>query len=273
MEFIIRSKALYSTWVFYKPNRVLFDCGEGISTVLGNKIYGIENIFLTHSHIDHIAGLWGFVNTRNNAMGSREKDLNIYYPKGSRQIKEYLSFILKMNSRLRYTLNIQELEVTDEVKISENRIMKPFKTRHSPGEVSYGYRILEKRKKLKEEYRRLTQEDIIKIKKEKKIFDEYYGNILTISGDTQPISPEYAKNADILLHECTFMIDTDRKIRNHTTLSELKKLIEESKPKKLIVYHVSGRYSRMIKKVEKQLILDYPNVDIKVINTERIYEF
>ena len=103
MEFIIKSKALYTTWVFYKPERVLFDAGEGVSYVLGNKIYGIEKIFLTHSHVDHIAGLWGIINTRNNAMGSRNKKLEIYYPKGSKDIVEYLEFIKKMNKGLRYS--------------------------------------------------------------------------------------------------------------------------------------------------------------------------
>jgi len=112
LEFIIQSKALYSTWVYYKPNRILFDCGEGISEFLGNKIYGIDSIYITHSHIDHISGLWGLVNIRNNGMGSREKPLQIYYPSGARQFEEYMTFIFKMNKRLRYDIITTPLELS-----------------------------------------------------------------------------------------------------------------------------------------------------------------
>ncbi|WP_121526993.1 MBL fold metallo-hydrolase, partial [Mesotoga sp. HF07.pep.5.2.highcov] len=77
MEFQIFSKALYSTWILYRPERILFDVGEGISTILGNSVYAIKDIFLTHGHVDHISGLWGLINTRNTAMGDRNKQLRI----------------------------------------------------------------------------------------------------------------------------------------------------------------------------------------------------
>ena len=37
------SKAKYSTWLFYRPDRLLFDAGEGVSTSLGNFVYGVEH--------------------------------------------------------------------------------------------------------------------------------------------------------------------------------------------------------------------------------------
>jgi len=34
MRIIAYSKALYSTWIYYSPDRILFDSGEGASTAL-----------------------------------------------------------------------------------------------------------------------------------------------------------------------------------------------------------------------------------------------
>lgn len=269
---IIKSKALYSTWIYYKPDRILFDCGEGVSSELGNKIYGIEKIFISHSHIDHIAGLWGFINTRNNAMGSREKNLDIYYPENSSQIESYLNFILKSNKHLRYNLNIIPLSLFDKIDLKKGRYIEPFKTLHTPAEKTYGYRIIEKRNRLKEKYKLLSQKEIIDMVKKygrDEINEHYNANILTVSGDSLPISPEIANSAEILIHECTFFIEEDRKIRNHTSLNELKELIRKSNPKRVIIYHVSGRYNSIIRKTEKNLREEFLNVDINIIHPEK----
>ncbi|RAO99509.1 beta-lactamase [Petrotoga sp. 9PW.55.5.1] len=274
MEFLIKSKALYTTWVFYKPNRILFDAGEGVSAELGNKIYGIEKIILTHSHVDHIAGLWGIINTRNNAMGSRNKKLEIYYPQGSNNINEYLQFISRMNKRLRYDVVFKEIDLSNSIKLNNKRFIKPFKTRHSPGEVSFGYQILETRKRLKESYRNLKEEEIrnLIVNEKKDILENYTANILTISGDSLPIPPNFAKDCEILIHECTFFEENDRKIRNHTSLSELKRLIHETMPKQIIIYHVSSRYNKIIKTTTEHLRKEFPNTNINIVHPERIFK-
>ncbi|MDK2946187.1 MBL fold metallo-hydrolase [Geotoga petraea] len=275
MEFIIKSKALYTTWIYYKPDRILFDCGEGISAKLGNKIYGIEKIFLSHSHIDHIAGLWGLINTRNNAMGSREKDLTIYYPENSRQIESYLKFILDSNNHLRYKLDIMPLSLFDKIGLKNGRFIEPFKTLHTPAEKSYGYRIIERRNKLKEKYQSFSQNEIIDIVKKygrEELNDYYEANILTVSGDSLPISPEIANSAETLIHECTFFVEEDRKIRNHTSLNELKELIRKSNPKRVIIYHVSSRYNSLIRINESLLREEFPNIDISIIHPEKTHK-
>jgi ribonuclease Z len=60
------SKGLYSNWYFYAPDRVLFDCGEGAALNLRAGIFAIEKIFLSHGHIDHIAGLPLLVSLRQS---------------------------------------------------------------------------------------------------------------------------------------------------------------------------------------------------------------
>ncbi|KAF2957031.1 MBL fold metallo-hydrolase [Marinitoga sp. 38H-ov] len=273
MEFIIRSKALYTTWIYYKPDRLLFDVGEGISAALGNKIYSIEKIFLSHSHVDHIAGLWGFINTRNNAMGSREKDLEIYFPKNSKNISEYLNFIKSMNRHLRFNITIKEIEHNDIVELRNNRFLSAFKTRHTPGEKSLGFQIIEKRKKLKNEFINLSGEKIKKLVSDygkDYITEEYTKKLITISGDSLPISPDIIEDSDILLHECTFIKESDRKLRNHTSLDEIKVLLKQISPKKVILYHVSSRYNKLIDKILKDLKNEFDNIEFHIVHPEEI---
>ena len=63
------SKALYSTWIWYRPDRLLVDCGEGAATALGNHGFAIERILLTHGHIDHVGGLAPLLWARAGGMG------------------------------------------------------------------------------------------------------------------------------------------------------------------------------------------------------------
>ncbi len=255
------SKALYSTWIYYSPDRMLIDCGEGASTYLGNKAFAVKRVFITHGHADHIAGLWGLVNTRNNAMGDKEKALEIYYPKGGKSIEEFLNFIMRVNNDLKYTLSLKALDVDEEVILhrtgSAQRTIRPFRTHHTVNEVSFGYNVYEKRKRLKEEYRGLSQDEIVKLVKKfgrEEITTEYEHKILTVSGDATPINVENAWETDLLVHESTFLDEMDRKGNNHSSVREVLNLAKEAKAKAVILYHISTRYERKIKKLINRAI-------------------
>ncbi len=263
MEIMSFSKAMYSTWTYYAPDRILFDCGEGISTIMANKIYAVQRIFLTHSHADHISGLWGFLNTRNSAMGEREKPLEIYYPAGAAMIRKFLSFIIDNGRWIRYPLNVQEIEESFALSLAEGqnpRTIRVFRTQHMNGEPSFGYRIVESRKRLKEDFRDLPKEQIralaLKWKTQDKAsgFTEvYHHNRFTLSGDGLVLPHEVMTNTETLMHECTFLSREDRKGENHTALDELIAAVEEAKPKRLILYHVSSRYNHQLKRKLKEV--------------------
>ncbi len=265
------SKALYSTWMYYSPDRMLIDCGEGASTYLGNKSFAVKRVFLTHGHADHIAGLWGLVNTRNNAMGDKEKSLEIYYPKGGRSIEEFLHFILKVNDDLKYNLSIKAIEIGEEIVLHRTggvkRVIRPFRTHHTLNEVSCGYNIYEKRKRLKDQYRNLSQDEILDLIKKygkEEITIDYEHKIFTISGDSTAISIDDAYETDLLIHESTFLNENDRKGNNHSSIKEVLKLAESAKVKSVILYHISTRYEKNIKRYVNKAIEDL-NIDIPVM--------
>lgn len=259
MELLIFSRAMYSTWIYYAPDRILFDCGEGISTTLTNKIFAIQKIFLTHGHADHISGLWGFINTRNSAMGEREKPLEIYYPKGSEVIKKYLDFIMGSSNTMKYDLSTHEIDQNFEMILSQGnskRFIRTFQTKHINNKLTLGYHIVEQRKRLKPQYQNLDQSEIKKIALDKgrdEISELYEQRLVTISGDGKTISREHMENTDTLIHECTFLNGEEIKGENHTVLEELVQKVLEVKPKRLILYHISGRYTNVLKKNMRKL--------------------
>jgi len=260
MKLIGYSKALYSTWFYYAPDRILFDCGEGMSSYLENKVYAIQRVFLSHGHADHISGLMGLINIRNNAMGDREKDLTVYFPAGNHFISELIVYFSRTNRRLRYNLEWVPLQPGDRVPLLEGRhgrYLEAFATVHSPGEISLGYNIVERRRRLKPEYRDLPQEEIVKLVragKKAEITEEYDQRIFSYGGDSVPLKPYFIRDTEVLCHEATFLRDEDRKEYKHSTVWEaIDVALEAGVKKELILFHLSSRYRRDIPKLEEEI--------------------
>ncbi|MFN4201019.1 MAG: MBL fold metallo-hydrolase [Fervidobacterium gondwanense] len=278
MNIIAFSKALYSTWIYYSPERLLFDSGEGVSTMLSNKIYAVRNVFLTHGHVDHIAGLWSIINTRNNAMGDREKPLTVYYPAGNRGIELYADFLKRANNELRFKLEFVPVKQNERIPIREQssttRYIKPFSVVHTYSETAYGYHLIEVRRRLKEEYRSLPKEEITRLVKSigsDEITETYEKKVLTISGDTVLLKKEDIMDTEILFHECTFLKKEDRKFNNHASLDEVIELVKEANVQTLILYHISSRYVKSLERTLRKV--NIPGTRILFVHPEKIFEY
>jgi len=273
----IYSKALYSTWIYYAPERILFDAGEGVSLAMSNRIYAIRYVFLTHGHIDHISGLWTIVNTRNNSMGDREKPLIVYYPKGNTAIEEWLEFIKRANDDLRFDLIAQPVSAQEKVFLRQAggfaRYIVPFKVKHTVQDFSLGYNVIETRRRLRQEFRDLPEEEISKLSKRfgsDQITEAYEKKILTVSGDTFGIDPLDAKDSEILLHECTFLKTSDRKMNAHASLEEVLEIARQANVQRLILYHISSRYSGKIDRYLRSL-KEPVNFQINYVDPEIVF--
>ncbi len=270
MRLLIYSKALYSSWVYYSPDRILFDAGEGASTILGNKAFAIRRVFLSHGHADHIAGLVGLVNIRNNALGDTEKELTIYYPKGNYLISEMMAFLARTNRRLNYDLTWVPLEPGDRVELLAGqmpRTIEAFPTVHVHNEVSLGYNVVETRHRLKRELAGATEEEIVaRVRSEGKdaVSESYDQKLFSYGGDSVGIKPAYVAETEVLCHDTTFLDEQDRKEFKHATLREAIECARDAHVKKeLICFHISSRYKSKLREIEKASGI-YEGLDFKV---------
>lgn len=276
MNFLAFSKALYSTWIYYSPERVLFDAGEGVATTLSNRIYAVRHVFLTHGHVDHISGLWSIINTRNNAMGDREKPLNVYYPKGNKAVELYIDFLRRVNGDLRFELNFVPLKPFEKVFLRQSgsftRLVQAFPVQHTASEVSFGYHVIDVRKRLKSEFRGLPQHEIAALVKRlgtETVTETYEKKVVTISGDTTLLRKEDIEGTEILFHECTFFRIEDRKFNNHASLEEVAELVRGTDVKTLVLYHISSRYSKTLQRTIGKLEL--PGVRVLYVHPDEIF--
>ncbi len=249
MKALVFSKALYSTWVYYAPDRILFDCGEGVSTALENRVFAIKHVFLSHGHADHISGLMGLINIRNNAMGDHEKELRVYYPAGSPFVSELIRYFARTNRNLQYDLEWIPLQAGDRVVLLEGRMpryIEAFGTVHARGEPSLGYNVCEVRRRLREPFRDLPQEEIVALVragKKDEISEEYTQILFSYGGDSVPLNPDAVRGTEVLLHEATFLADADRKEYKHATVWEAIEVAQKAGvEKELIIFHLSSRY-------------------------------
>lgn len=232
------SVALYSQWFYHKPTHCLFDAGEGVATSMGKKVFAIDDIFLTHGHEDHIAGISNLINIRNITSGEMDKPLTIYYPKNDKWINDLFEYIEKKQSGLiRYPLYVQPLEPGDEVEVKASK--RPTKVRafemvHAPAQLCLGYEILEERKVPD----KITGESVL-----------VNHPIFFYTGDGyEPRNYTARGRIDIAVYEATFLAmdvgETARRVANrHSTVENTIKWAASQDVKRLVMCHISDRYS------------------------------
>lgn len=244
------SKALYSNWIFYKPDHLLIDCGEGVASNLGNGGYGIEKILLTHGHIDHIAGLPVFLWTRAAGMGDNEKPLTVYLPKGDIYLQDMERFLARTREKLSYDLQWCSLIAGDEIPLSATRRILTFPTRHIPNQITLGYKILEARRRLKSEYAHLTENDIRERARNggkaavDEMMESYDAILAAFGGDGLALDPAQVQGTELLVHEATILDPSERKGMRHATLEEAVEVAAKAQAKTLLLQHISGRYDK-----------------------------
>ena len=270
MKILMYSKALYASWLYYNPDRLLFDAGEGASSILGNKTFAIRRIFLSHGHADHIAGLVSLINIRNNAMGDKEKELSVYYPRDNYLVLEMMAFLARTNRHLKYELDWIPLDAGDRIELLSGqmpRYIEAFPTVHVHNEVSLGYNVVEVRHRLRPELSGASQNEIVEIVRKQgraAVSENYAQRLFSYGGDSVPIKASHVEETEILCHDATFLDEGDRKEYKHASLAEAIAVAKEARVKKeLICFHISSRYKAKVKEIASASG-HYKGLDFKV---------
>jgi len=215
-------------------NFFLIDCGEGTQVQLRKqkiKFSKINHIFISHLHGDHVFGLVGTITTF--AMLGRKTDLNIYGPKG---IKEMILTTLRLTIPLKHRVYTNGYLFQEKTK---QRKLNIEKVKHYNINKCY-YQNIKNGKDVV-----LDNEEIIV--NSELTFDPEAPKSYAFCSDTiynEAIIP-IIKDVDVLYHESTFLEEDKQYTRKtmHSTAKQAAEIALKANVKNLILGHYSTRYT------------------------------
>jgi len=250
-----------ATFLQYKEENILIDCGEGTQRQLRIAEINpcsITRILITHWHGDHTLGLAGLLQTL--ALNGYNKTLKIYGPKGTKEfINIYLSLFVNQGQ-----IKIEIHEIDSHVIINEEEFLIETKEmRHNALCFAYSFILKEKLRLDKNKLKKLRipngpligelkQGKTITFNKKKingkSLLYKEEMRKLTIIPDTSmnTNSIEIAKNSDLLISESTFSEKEEENATAtfHLTSKQAATIAKKSNSKKLVLTHFSQRFEK-----------------------------
>jgi ribonuclease Z len=238
LEIIGYSFAGEETVVAMPQLDVCFDIGKA-----PDQVIAVNNVLLTHGHMDHAAGIAYYLSHRNFCdlpAGTILAPENLIGP-----IRRILEGWTRLDGN-KVPANLVGVKPGHEHQVKTNLFAKVFPTKHSRGSV--GYCVLERRKKLKQDYAGLNGPQLVELKKQG-VEIEYRLDvpIVTYLGDTQYVDfsgLDYIAASKILIAECTFYIDEHEgraDAGRHMHIKEFSKMLEALDNEHIVITHTTQR--------------------------------
>jgi len=247
---------------------LLFECGEGTQRQMMRYgvSFALSEIFFTHFHADHFLGVIGLLRTLG--LQARTEPILLYGPKGAKKV---LGQAIQLGVE-RVPFNVDVIEVKAGEKIRERGNGKGetydidvFATEHGGGSVGYALREHERPGRFDPEKARaagvpegplwgkLQRGEVVELPDGRKVVPEGIvsekrrGRIVVFTGDTRPCAAvvDAAHGADLLIHEATFGEEEKERAKEtgHSTAREAAQVALAAKARRLVLSHVSARYS------------------------------
>ena len=242
---------------------ILFDCGEGTQRQMMRYGVGFSftEVFFTHYHADHMLGITGLLRTMG--LQDRTAPVRLYGPKGASRI---LNVAVNLGiERNKFPVEIFELRPGDRISRGDYDIVV-FETEHRADTVGYALaehvrlgrfnpdRALELGVPEGPLWGKLhkgesvTLDDGRTVEPSDLVGEPRPGRTLVYTGDTRPSLKvmEAARGADLLVHEATFGGDEAERAKEtgHSTASEAARVAADAGVRRLVLTHISPRYSR-----------------------------
>jgi ribonuclease Z len=200
-------------------------------------------VAISHCHMDHIAGLPYYFSQR--IFQGMDTGICICPAKMAGPIAEMMRGWVALEGQ-RTAHEIIPLEPDQQVEIKNNIFLRGVEVRHTVPALAYV--VIEKRSKLKDEFRDVPQERLRELKQQgTEITNTLEIPLIAYTGDTE-LGPslyrdEFVK-AQVVICECTFFDDEHRsraKIGRHLHVDDLKALLEVWQAHTVVLMHVSRR--------------------------------
>lgn len=217
---------------------VFFDIGRA-----PREIISIDNLCLTHGHMDHAAGIAYYLSQRafiDNSPGRIIVHRSLVEP--IRALMEIWSQI-EGHPSPGEIIGVGHLE---DVPIRRNLMVRPFRVTHTSH--SLGYTLIEVRHKLKAEFHGKSGPQLVALKREGVVIEERREvSLLTYTGDTalgRWMDLDFVKNSHGLILDCTFYerehIQRAR-AGKHIHVDDLPELLAAIPDPQIMLIHVTRR--------------------------------
>lgn len=241
------SRGMFSNWLWHRPLQLLIDAGEGAQLALGANVFSPSVLAVTHGHSDHVLGIPGLVAARRFGKGAVDKPLTIVFPEGSRGVQAVRDLLGTAYHGVVFPLTWIAAQPGTSVPLGKGRQLEAIPVRHTANEPALGYRVIETRRRLKPEFASLPQAEIEAAARRgtrDALVEDSRHIVFAHSGDAMPIDPALVMDADVLVHDATFLEEPDRREPIHATTEEALAVARAANVKTLILYHLSIRYDR-----------------------------
>lgn len=240
------STALYSTWFFIDNFDLLFDAGDGVSSLLMQKSRAVKNVFISHADRDHLAGLLMF-----NQLNARGEYPVIHFPADCGSFGALDAFQNKFDPHVK-DVDYLPIAQGDVIALQDGLEMHALRNNHvkAADDVtkSLSFKLYRTKRKLKAEHAGLSEREIKALVDERgrdSLTEQVSECIIAYSGDCGVQDDGRWDDVPVLIHEATFIGDAMKGETHgnaHSFLKDVIKLAAESNLEKLVISHFSPRY-------------------------------
>lgn len=250
----------------------LIDCGEGTQRQMMRfgVSFAFQDLFFTHLHADHFLGLTGLVRTMH--LQGRTEPLRIFCPTGSS--KTLRTCISLGGERTTFPVIITELEPGAIIQRKGYRF-ESFAVDHRQS-ASLGFALIEQDRlgRFNADLARdmgipegplwgrihkgesVTLESGRVVHPSELVGEQRRGRKIVVTGDTRPHpnTVAAAADADLLVHESTFADEEAARAveTGHSTAREAAQVALAAGARRLVLTHISARYSRDARELERE---------------------